>query len=66
MDGEHNTLVEDLLALTGDIDSLRRAFRDRGSDRATVLRMCAGKAEHVADLMRHMADGLEHGWYECG
>lgn len=65
MDGADSTLKQDLLTLVADLGCLGEAFKEC-DDRATVLRMSAGKAEHAADMFRHIADGLEHGWYECG
>jgi hypothetical protein len=60
MDGA--SITQDVLVLKGDFESLRSAFKETGANRATVLRMAAAKAEHVAMVWRQMADGLDQGW----
>lgn len=52
-------LMEEAKTLGQDIECLRDAFREGVEDRANVLRMCAGKARHAADVLDRLAEEVE-------
>jgi len=56
-------IVEEITTLARDLGGLMVAYSACGDDSesASLLRMCAAKAEHAAGLFRELADALDRG-----